>query len=72
MMLLRRQGQVKHVEECVSQEIKAQNPIPMTQQQRLSELEEYLLHFFRVKDHIVIPTILFSLKKEAPDRRLST
>jgi len=27
---------------------------------------------FRVKDHIVIPTILFSLKKEAPDRRLST
>ena len=27
---------------------------------------------FRVKDHILIPTILFSLKKEEPDRRLFT
>lgn len=41
----KRQGQVKHAEECAFLEIEGQNPTPVTQQQRQSEPEGYLQHY---------------------------
>lgn len=46
-MLLGQQGLEEHAEVCGALEREEQSPTPVTQQQRLSELEECLPHWSR-------------------------
>lgn len=50
MMWLRQQEQAKHAVECVALGTEVQNPAPVTQQQRLSELEGCLLHYIKSRN----------------------